>query len=119
MAALKDSVTKENLLRAFAGECQAWRRYELAAGQAKNQKLQVLYWLFHYTANQEKEHAEIFYNHLQVFHGQEISMCANYPIDHSTDLAQSTKRMSTTAFTNPLGTKPLKKGFQPLRPPSI
>lgn len=87
MAELKNSVTKENLLRAFAGECQAWRRYELAAGQAKNQKLQVLYWLFNYTANQEKEHAEIFYNHLQAFHGQEISMCANYPIDHSTDLA--------------------------------
>ncbi len=88
MVTLKDSVTKENLLRAFAGECQAWRRYEFAASQAKNQNLQVLYWLFHYTGNQEKEHAEIFYNHLREFHGQEISISANYPIDNSYNILE-------------------------------
>ncbi len=88
MVALKDSVTKENLLKAFAGECQAWRRYELAAGHAKNQKLEVLYWLFHYTGNQEKEHAEVFYNHLKEFHGQEISICADYPVDNSNNLLE-------------------------------
>lgn len=86
MVALKDSVTKENLLRAFAGECQAWRRYEFAAAQAKNQKLQVLYWLFHYTGNQEKEHAEVFYNHLKEFNGQEISISADYPVDNSNNI---------------------------------
>lgn len=88
MVALKDSVTKENLLRAFAGECQAWRRYEFAAGQSKKQNLQVLYWLFHYTGNQEKEHAEVFYNHLKEFHGQEISLTANYPIDNSDNILE-------------------------------
>ncbi|MDX9872170.1 MAG: ferritin family protein [Clostridia bacterium] len=88
MLALKDSVTKENLLKAFAGECQAWRRYELAAGQSKAQNLEVLYWLFHYTGNQEKEHAEVFYNHLKEFNGQEISLSANYPIDNSNNLLE-------------------------------
>lgn len=88
MVALKDSVTKENLLKAYAGECQAWRRYEFAATQAKNQKLQVLYWLFHYTANQEKEHAEVFYNHLKEFNGQEISISADYPVDNSNNILE-------------------------------
>lgn len=88
MVALKDSVTKENLLKAFAGECQAWRRYEFAASQSKNQNLAVLYWLFHYTGNQEKEHAEVFYNHLKEFHGQEISISANYPIDNSNNILE-------------------------------
>lgn len=88
MVALKDSVTKENLLKAFAGECQAWRRYEFAAGQAKSQNLQVLYWLFHYTGSQEKEHAEVFYNHLKEFNGQEISLSANYPVDNSNNLLE-------------------------------
>ncbi len=88
MVTLKDSVTKENLLRAFAGECQAWRRYELAGAQAKTQKLEVLYWLFHYTGNQEKEHAEVFYNHLKEFNGQEISLSADYPIDNSSNILE-------------------------------
>ncbi len=88
MVALKDSITKENLLRAFAGECQAWRRYEFAAAQAKTQNLEVLYWIFHYTGNQEKEHAEVFYNHLKEFNGQEISLSANYPIDNSNNLLE-------------------------------
>ncbi len=91
MVALKDSVTKENLLKAFAGECQAWRRYEFAASQAKNQNLAVLYWLFHYTGSQEKEHAEVFYNHLKEFHGQEISINADYPIDNSNNILELLK----------------------------
>lgn len=88
MVTLKDSMTKENLLKAFAGECQAWRRYEFAASQSKNQNLQVLYWLFHYTGSQEKEHSEIFYNHLREFHGQEISISADYPIDNSNNILE-------------------------------
>lgn len=37
----KSSETKENLMRAFAGESQARNRYTFAAAQAKEQKLQV------------------------------------------------------------------------------
>ncbi|MFT9055327.1 MAG: rubrerythrin family protein [Ethanoligenens sp.] len=88
MVALKDSITKENLLKAFAGECQAWRRYEFAASKAKKQTLEVLYWLFHYTGSQEKEHAEVFYNHLKEFNGQEISLSADYPVDNSDNILE-------------------------------
>ena len=61
----KNSQTKDNLMRAFAGESQARNRYTFAAGQAKQQKLQVLAEIFTFTANQEQEHAEIFYNFLK------------------------------------------------------
>lgn len=88
MALLKDSTTRENLMKAYAGECQAWRRYEIAAELAKTQKLQVLYWLFNYTGGQEKAHAEVFYNHLKEFTGQEISITADYPVENSNNLLE-------------------------------
>ena len=88
MIDFKNSVTKQNLLRSFAGECQAWRRYQFAASIAKTQKLQVLYHLFNYTSEQEKEHAEIFYNHLREFNGQEIAIDGSYPIDNSQNLEE-------------------------------
>ena len=54
----KDSETKENLMRAFAGESQARNRYSFAAEQAKGQKLHVIEAVFRYTADQEREHAK-------------------------------------------------------------
>ncbi|MDE7245762.1 MAG: rubrerythrin family protein [Oscillospiraceae bacterium] len=78
---LKDSVTRENLLRAFAGESQARNRYTFAAGLCCENKLQVLEKIFLYTAGQEKEHAEIFYNHLVKGGCDNITITANYPID--------------------------------------
>ena len=39
---LRDSVTKENLLRAVAGESQARNRYTFAAGLCRQNKLPVL-----------------------------------------------------------------------------
>lgn len=82
----KTSETKENLMRAFAGESQARNRYTFAAEQAKEQKLQVIYYLFNYTAEQEKEHAEIFYNHLKELAGETIQIDGGYPIDISKDM---------------------------------
>ncbi len=60
----ENSMTKENLMRAFAGESQARNRYTMAASQAKKEGLGVIEAVFTFTANQEREHAEIFYNHL-------------------------------------------------------
>lgn len=82
------SATKENLMRAFAGECQARARYEFAAAQAKQNKLNVLEEVFHFTAQQEKEHAEIFYNFLAQFSGENILVNASYPIDSKGNLEQ-------------------------------
>jgi rubrerythrin len=117
---LKDSVTKENLLRAFAGECQAWRRYQFAASIAKAQKLQVLYHLFNYTSEQEKEHAEVFYNHLKEFTGQEITINANYPIDNSNDLIELLRLAAVheseehTTIYQGFGDKAKEEGFMPI-----
>lgn len=81
----KDSKTKENLLRAFAGESQARNRYEFAADVAKKEGLQVLHDLFKYTANQEKAHAKVFYDALKQFNGENITIDAAYPIDDYPD----------------------------------
>ncbi|MDN0032065.1 rubrerythrin family protein [Oscillibacter valericigenes] len=85
---LKNSETKINLMRAFAGESQARNRYTFAAGQAKQQKLHVIEAVFTFTANQEKEHAEIFYNHLKELSGETIQIDGGYPVDAAQDMAK-------------------------------
>lgn len=82
----KTSETKENLMRAFAGESQARNRYTFAAEQAKEQKMQVVQRVFLYTAGQEKEHAEIFYNYLKDLAGETIHIDGGYPIDISDNM---------------------------------
>ena len=84
----KDSITKENLMRAFAGESQARNRYTIAAGQARKQNLPVIEAVFTFTANQEKEHAEIFYNHLADLSGENIHIDGAYPVDLSQSVAK-------------------------------
>lgn len=81
--AFKDSETKDNLMKAFAGESQARNRYTFAASQAKKEKLQVISAIFAFTASQEKEHAEIFYNHLKELAGENIAVDGTYPVDIS------------------------------------
>ena len=49
-----DSITKDNLMRAFAGESQARNRYTFAASQAEKDGLHVISAVFAFTASQEK-----------------------------------------------------------------
>ena len=60
---LKTSATAKNLMRAFAGESQARNRYTFSASVAKKEGLPVIEKVFLYTAEQEKEHAEVFSHH--------------------------------------------------------
>ena len=85
---LKNSITKENLMRAFAGESQARNRYTMAASQARKNQLAVVEAVFTFTANQEREHAEIFYKHLTALAEKNISIDGNYPVDISQDVAK-------------------------------
>lgn len=85
---LKNSRTKENLMRAFAGESQARNRYTLAAGQAKKMDHHAIARVFHYTAEQEKEHAEVFYNFLKEANGENIPVDGGYPVDNYEDVYQ-------------------------------
>lgn len=88
MTDFANSQTKINLLRAFAGESQARNRYTFAAGVAHAQRQFVLERLFLFTADQEKEHAEVFYNHLAPCAGETIAIEGTYPIDIDTDMAK-------------------------------
>lgn len=84
----KNSETKENLMRAFAGESQARNRYTFAAAQARKEKQQVIERVFLYTADQERAHAEVFYKHLKDLAGETIHIDGGYPVDISEDLCK-------------------------------
>lgn len=94
----KSSRTKENLLKAFAGESQARNRYTFAASCAKEQNLHIVERLFTFTANQEKEHAELFYNELKEVSGENIEICGSYPIDISTSVVDLLKSAAHNEF---------------------
>ena len=80
-ADLKNSETMKNLMRAFAGESQARNRYTFAAGTAKKEGLPVVEAVFKFTADQEKEHAEVFYKLLKELTGASIRVDGSYPVD--------------------------------------
>ncbi len=88
MVEFNNSETKKNLMRAFAGESQARNRYTFAASVAKKQGMDAIEAVFSFTAGQEKEHAEIFYNHLTAFAGENIQIDGTYPIDISPSVLQ-------------------------------
>ncbi len=75
------SNTKVNLMKAFAGESQARNRYTFAASQAKKEGLQVIEKVFTFTAEQEKEHAKLFYKKLKPLYGTNITIESDFPID--------------------------------------
>lgn len=77
----KQSETKKNLMRAFAGESQARNRYIFAAAQAKEQKMQVVEFVFRFTAKQEEAHAAVFYQHLKELSGETVHIDGGYPVD--------------------------------------
>ncbi len=77
----KSSRTKENLMRAFAGESQARNRYTFAAEEARKQKLYSIGHVFDFTADQERAHAGRFYELLKSMAGETIDICAGYPVD--------------------------------------
>lgn len=84
--AFEQSETRKNLMKAFAGESQARNRYTFAAGQAGKAGIYVVERIFRYTADQEKEHAEIFYKHLKETAGENIEITGSYPVDIAGDL---------------------------------
>ena len=95
----KNSKTRTNLMRAFAGESQARNRYTFAASQAKKQQLYVIEKLFKFTANQEKKHAEVFYNHLCACSGENIEITnASYPVDIADDMVKLLKMAQHNEF---------------------
>ena len=70
---LKGSKTEENLWTAFAGESQARNKYTYFASKAKKEGFVQIAALFEETANNEKEHAKIWF---KLLHGGEIGSTA-------------------------------------------
>ena len=61
---LKGSKTEQNLLAAFAGESQARNKYSYYASQAKKDGYEQIAAIFEETANNEKEHAKLWFKQL-------------------------------------------------------
>jgi len=76
MKSLKGTKTEKNLLAAFAGESQARNRYTFFVSQAKKDGYEQIATLFQETADNEKEHAKVFFKYLQ---GGETEIVASYP----------------------------------------
>ena len=60
----KSSETMKNLMKAFAGESQARNKYTYFADIARQSGFEQIAELFEYTANNEKEHARIWFDAL-------------------------------------------------------
>ena len=73
---VKGTQTEKNLLAAFAGESQARNRYTFFASKAKKEGYEQIAGIFQETADNEKEHAEVFFKHLQ---GGDVEISAAYP----------------------------------------
>lgn len=73
---IKGSKTEQNLLKAFAGESQARNRYTYFASAAKKEGYEQIANIFTETSENEKEHAKVFFKHLE---GGDVEITALYP----------------------------------------
>ncbi len=61
MANLKGTKTEKNLMEAFAGESKARNKYTFFADRARKEGYEQIGSIFDETANNEKEHAKIWF----------------------------------------------------------
>jgi len=73
---IKGTQTEKNLLASFAGESQARNRYTFFASAAKKEGYEQISRFFLETAENEKEHAKVFFKYLE---GGELEITAAYP----------------------------------------
>lgn len=73
---VKGTKTEKNLLTAFAGESQARNRYTYFANAARKDGFEQVANIFIETAENEKEHAKVFFKYLE---GGDTEIMAAYP----------------------------------------
>jgi len=66
---LKNTKTEKNLAKAFAGESQARNKYNYFASKARKDGYEQIAAIFEETANNEKEHAKLWFKYL---HGGDV-----------------------------------------------
>jgi rubrerythrin len=84
----KGSKTEKNLLASFAGESQARNRYTFFASEARKAGYEQIAAIFLDTADNEKEHAKLFFKLLK---GGEVQITAGYPAGMIGDVAANLK----------------------------
>ena len=65
MSKYKGTQTEKNLLEAFAGESQARNKYTYFASKAKKEGFEQIAEIFQKTADNEKEHAKLWFKELE------------------------------------------------------
>lgn len=83
---LKGSKTEKSLLASFAGESQARNRYTYFASVARKAGFEQIAAIFLETADNEKEHAKMFF---KLLGGGEVEITASYPAGVIGDTAQN------------------------------
>ena len=78
----RGSKTEQNLINAFAGESQARNRYTFFASTAKKEGYIQIAEIFEQTANNEYEHAKLFYKHIENLYSGHVDSC--YPFGFGT-----------------------------------
>lgn len=73
---IRGTKTEANLLASFAGESQARNRYTYFSSAARKEGLEQIAAIFAETAENEKEHAKVFFKYLE---GGDVVITAAYP----------------------------------------
>lgn len=77
MSKIKGTKTEKNLLKSFAGESQARSRYTYFAKVAKKEGFEQIAGVFMETAEQELQHAKVFFKYMDT--GEPVEITAMYP----------------------------------------
>lgn len=112
--ALKGTRTEKNLLAAFAGESQARNRYTYFASAARKEGLEQIANIFIETAENEKEHAKVFFKHLE---SGDVEITARYPAGRIKDTkanleaAAAGEKLEWTTLYSDFGKIAAEEGF--------
>jgi rubrerythrin len=111
---IKGTQTEKNLLKAFAGESQARNRYTYFASAARKEGYEQIANIFMETAENEKEHAKVFFKYLE---GGDTEITASYPAgaikDTKANLSEAAagENMEWTVLYSDFGNTAKKEGF--------
>jgi rubrerythrin len=111
---IKGTETEKNLLASFAGESQARNRYTYFASAARKEGYEQIANIFIETADNEKEHAKMFFKYLE---GGETTITASYPAGSIKDTksnlesAAAGENMEWTTLYSNFANVAAKEGF--------
>jgi len=102
MADLKNSKTAANLAYAFAGESQARNKYTYFASVARKEGYEQIAAIFEQTANNEKEHAKLWFKELGLLGDTAANLVAAAAGEHEEWTDMYKRRSCRRRFRGPL-----------------